>query len=238
MNLVLFEKEELSLELPFRDERGKHLRKVLKLNQGDQFRAGVVNGFMGVSTIEKIETDAYILSHDFQVSPPPPFPIHLLCGTPRPNSVKRIVKDATTMGVASINFLHSDLGEKSYRTSHIWSENTLRELLKQGASQAYSTWLPPINQFDSLEMSLTALEGKQIIAFDNTPESQKLSSFSPNENHDVVLCIGSERGWSDRERDLFNNNRIKAFSLGQRVMRTDTAFIASLSLIQNKLDLV
>jgi RsmE family RNA methyltransferase len=43
----------------------------------------------------------------------------------------------------------------------------------------------------------------------------------------AVLAIGSERGWSDRERDLFAVSGFARLSLGTRALRTETACIAA-----------
>jgi 16S rRNA U1498 N3-methylase RsmE len=41
----------------------------------------------------------------------------------------------------------------------------------------------------------------------------------------LVLAIGPERGWSERERRLFQEAGFGAFGLGRRILRTETACI-------------
>jgi RsmE family RNA methyltransferase len=43
----------------------------------------------------------------------------------------------------------------------------------------------------------------------------------------VVLAIGAERGWSDRERDLLEEAGFLRLSLGDRALRTETACVAA-----------
>ena len=40
-----------------------------------------------------------------------------------------------------------------------------------------------------------------------------------------VVAIGPEGGWNSFEIKLFDNAGFKAFSLGERILRTDTAVI-------------
>ena len=47
----------------------------------------------------------------------------------------------------------------------------------------------------------------------------------------VVLAIGSERGWSAKERDQFRGHGFRLAHLGQRPLRTETAAIASVSIV-------
>ena len=49
MNIILLEEGEDFL--PFADERAKHIRKVLHLQAGDSFKAGIINGFQGMAEI-------------------------------------------------------------------------------------------------------------------------------------------------------------------------------------------
>jgi RsmE family RNA methyltransferase len=51
----------------------------------------------------------------------------------------------------------------------------------------------------------------------------------------VVLAIGPERGWSDRERQLFAAAGFTRLSLGPRALRTETACTAALVLVMEKL---
>ena len=52
----------------------------------------------------------------------------------------------------------------------------------------------------------------------------------------VVLAIGSERGWSPDERDLFRQNDFVLADLGERPLRTETATIAAISVVSAELE--
>lgn len=56
-----------------------------------------------------------------------------------------------------------------------------------------------------------------------------------SENQKVVAAIGSERGWTDKERQLLRDSGFKICSMGSRVMRTETAATVSASIILSKL---
>jgi len=49
----------------------------------------------------------------------------------------------------------------------------------------------------------------------------------------IVALVGPEGGWSDDELDILNAFGCQAISLGPRVLRTETAAIAAITLIQN-----
>jgi len=51
----------------------------------------------------------------------------------------------------------------------------------------------------------------------------------------VVLAIGSERGWTDHEREFLKNAGFLRLSLGSRALRTETACIAAAVLAIEKI---
>ena len=70
----------------------------------------------------------------------------------------------------------------------------------------------------------------QRICLDNYEATCRLREAA--EGHaEVVLAIGSERGWSAKERDQFRGHGFRLAHLGQRPLRTETAAIASVSIV-------
>jgi 16S rRNA (uracil1498-N3)-methyltransferase len=52
-------------------------------------------------------------------------------------------------------------------------------------------------------------------------------------NQNICLFIGPEGGFSDQEFDFFLKNKLKMFSLGNHVIRAETAAIAATSQVIN-----
>ena len=51
----------------------------------------------------------------------------------------------------------------------------------------------------------------------------------------VTIAIGGERGWSKSERDSLREYEFVLTDLGPRVLRTETACIAAVSIIKSQL---
>jgi RsmE family RNA methyltransferase len=51
----------------------------------------------------------------------------------------------------------------------------------------------------------------------------------------VVVAVGSERGWSGRERDLLERAGFARLSLGKRALRTETACVIAAALAMEKI---
>ncbi|MCL2763593.1 MAG: 16S rRNA (uracil(1498)-N(3))-methyltransferase [Treponema sp.] len=65
-----------------------------------------------------------------------------------------------------------------------------------------------------------------LIAADNVRPEGALSRMT-HTKRPVVLAIGSERGWTDREREILEGNGFLRLSLGSRALRTETACVAA-----------
>ena len=54
----------------------------------------------------------------------------------------------------------------------------------------------------------------------------------------IYAAIGSERGWTDNERELFEKEGFAPCSLGERVLRTETAATVATTLIMQSLEIL
>jgi len=120
-------------------------------------------------------------------------------------------------------FTGTELGEKSYLSSKLWKNEKYREQVLEGAQQGESTLLPEIRRFHSLKQCLAALEGGENRAvLDNNEFQSTISCYRPEEGR-IVMAIGSERGWTEKERVELKSSGFTLLSMGSRVLRTETA---------------
>ena len=257
VNLILFESHELGKALPRRDERSIHLLKVLHKKTGDTFDAGILGGQRGSGAIEKINLDGSILvSLRVNEDPPPRLPIRVAVGFPRPIQIRRLLRELSSLGVEAVELVGTELGEKSYRDTKLLGDGGGRTALIEGAMQSRDTTIPELAAFARLEdwlrertwekpprsapdaaSSQNALNARPIpllIAADNVRPEGALSRLS-HSRRPVVLAIGSERGWTDRERDLLETAGFLRLSMGSRALRTETACIAAVILAMEKI---
>ena len=121
MNLILFEASEIAAPLPSADPRAVHLVAVLRRKPGESFDAGIVNGSRGKGIIESIESGDVAFRFEPLAEPAPPDPIDLLVALPRPQTARKILGEATSLGVASLRFFRPEKGEPSYASSTLWT---------------------------------------------------------------------------------------------------------------------
>jgi len=239
MNIILF--DDIPKFISITDPRGRHLKKVLRVQRGDTFRAGLVNGPLGEirvltvngggSEAEEAGSGSVGTKEGYEVEwretgpAVEPWPLSLIVGFVRPISAKRILREAASLGVGRLIFTVTDTGERSYREANLWKGREWREYLVNGLQTAGATVLPDLLLTGGVEEAVRWAEnndGSARFVLDNISPEVSLAGLNLKAR-EVVLAVGSERGWSSRERRIFGEAGFESVGLGGRVLRTETA---------------
>lgn len=236
MNLILFSKTEFShtfaaVTLSAADRRAVHIRKVLKSAVGDRLRVGIIDGKTGTAEITDIDSDGNIsLVTEFDKEPPDPW-FDILLAMPRPKVMHRLWAELAALGVGRIILTNAAKVEKFYFDNHWLSEDAWRPLLLEGLEQCGATTVPEVmvrRQFKPFiqdEIPVLYQDNIKLIAhphFDTDGQRITVESNGPR----PLVAIGPEGGWTEFELKLFDEAGFLPLSLGDRVLRTDTACVA------------
>ncbi len=239
MNIILFSPAEVELPLSRRDPRARHILEVLRRAPGGKFDAGLINGPRGKATLQAMTDVALVLSYEWAEPPPPLAPIRLIVGLPRPQTARDILREGAALGVAAMDFVLTARADPGYGRSSLWASGEWEKLLVAGAAQAYCTRLPAVQHGRSLSETIAALPAECArVALDNYESPGALSGLSLAGHPAVALALGAERGWSPAERALLRAQGFAFAHLGKRILRTETACIAAVTLLKAKLGLL
>ena len=255
VNIVLFEEGELASPLPLCDHRVKHIQKILKKGVGDSFDAGIVNGAAGTAEIRSVSPQGMEFCFEASGDGKPLHPVTMIIGFPRPIQLKRLLRDIASLGVSQVHLCGTELGEKSYLKATLSQPEELTAMLKDGSIQAKSTHVPQVFVHQDVASCLDFVAGNDSIrvagnprihvALDNIEPTASLqgflsSKFSADEvkRAGVVAAIGSERGWTDNERQLFRKKGFTLCSMGERVLRTETAATTAVAIILSNMEIL
>ena len=255
VNIVLFEEGELASPLPLCDHRVKHIQKILKKGVGDSFDAGIVNGVAGTAEIRSVSPQGMEFRFEASGDGKPLHPVTMIIGFPRPIQLKRLLRDIASLGVSQVHLCGTELGEKSYLKATLSQPEELTAMLKDGSIQAKSTHVPQVFVHQDVASCLDFVAGNPrihvtgnpriYVALDNIEPTASLqgflsSKFSADEvkRAGVVAAIGSERGWTDNERQLFRKKGFTLCSMGERVLRTETAATTAVAIILSNMEIL
>ncbi|MBI3884731.1 MAG: RNA methyltransferase [Opitutae bacterium] len=233
MNLILFTPADLGRPLPRSDPRARHLLGVLRRGPGDQFDCGLVNGPRGKGTLVAADAAALTLTFAWGEAPAPADPITLVVGLPRPQTARDVLRDATTLGVAALHFVLTEKTDPGYAQSTLWHSGEWHRHVRAGAEQAFDTRVPAVTHGLSLAAALAALPpcGTRL-ALDPYEAAAPLAQCHIISDASVVLALGPERGWGAADRALLREHGFALVHLGARVLRTETAVAAALTLVK------
>ena len=231
MNIILFETPDIA-SLPRSDPRAVHLLGTLKKTVGDEFDAGVFNDAIGKGRITSLDDSIVGLEFTWTGVPPPPDPIVLIVGLPRPQTARRILSECTSLGLSAIHFIKTENGDPGYHQSRLWRSDEWRNYVVGGAQQAFTTHLPEVTVSRTLaEVIETNAAVESRVALDNYEALKPLSSAAIS--LPVLVALGSERGWSAGERDLLRDKGFTMAHLGQPVLRLETACVAAVAIVKS-----
>lgn len=249
MNICLFSPNEINSPISKKDERANHIIKILHKTEGDTFDAGIINGKAGIAKITKIdENNIYFdfepFSDEEKAKGKELFPLTFIIGFPRPIQLRRLFRDVAGLGVKKIILTGTELGEKSYMESNDIKDGKAEKMLLDGTIQAASTHVPELVFVKTLKEAVAICNDESEIqilkvGLDNRRAKRSLSFWVENcdfsKNKKIVAAIGSERGWTDKERDFLEANGFELCSMGTRVLRTETATTVACSIILDRL---
>ena len=237
MNLILFEATELAQPLPRADRRARHILEVLRRVPGETFDVGLVNGARGKATLTAVGAGELTLEFAWSDSATTPPPYSLIVGLARPQTARDILRDATSLGVAAIHFVTTNHSEPSYARSTLWTTGEWRRHVLTGAEQAFDPQIPVVSFGDSLEAAIGRVPAPPLairLALDNYEAASALSAVDLTGTRHAVVALGAERGWSGGEREILRQRGFSLVHLGTRVLRTEVACIAALSILRAK----
>lgn len=205
----------------------RHIHHVLAPQIGDTLKIGELSGNMGVATVAKLDTNHCVLTNVvLDKYPPVKLDLSVIVALPRPKVLRRLVLDMTAMGVGHIVFINSYRTDKSYWGSPLLTR--LDEFVLDGLQQGIDSIPPKI----SLAKRFKPFVQDELPSLISTPHSALVAHpYAPvhfNEQiatHGLpkVLIIGAEGGFIPYEIELLASVGVGAVSVGERILRTESA---------------
>ncbi len=239
MNRIILTADELHPDgtVTLTDARAEHIRTVLKARVGDDVRTGVLNGLIGTSRVERLEEQAVVLRTQHGEQAPEPW-FDVILAAPRPKVLKRLWPQLAALGAGRIVILNAFKVEKCYFSSQWLDPAYYTPLLMEGLMQAGTTRLPEVQikqrfkPFMEDELHGCFPNALRLLAHPGEAAGQDWTLAAGQR---PLLAVGPEGGWTDYELDMFLTRGFTPFSLGSRPLRTDTATIALVAVMEERL---
>ena len=212
----------------------RHLTSALRMNSGQLVT--LFNGQGGEYTAELVEAKkgkAKVSIKSFDgVDRESNLSIHLAIGISRGERMDLIVQKATELGVSEITPLFTEhcevklSGDRLEKKVGHWQQVAI-----SACEQSQRNTVPLVNKPKKLEQWQASCDASLKLVLHHRTKSSLTDT--PRPSAEVALLIGPEGGLSEREIEQAITLDFSPLALGPRVLRTETAPLAAIAILQS-----
>jgi 16S rRNA (uracil1498-N3)-methyltransferase len=219
--------EKIVKEIRINDEKLLHQwLKVFRFKTSD--RIIVFNGgdseYEGYFKILSKDEAVLVIDKERKIEKPTDIELHLFQSIIKKDNFELIVEKCTEIGASAFHPIISERSEKKNLNIE-----RLNKIAKEASEQSGKTTLPKIFEPEDLKKAISDFDG-ELFTLDFDGEYLK-DIFSSDKNKKIGILIGPEGGWTENEKDFFEDRKIRSISLGSQILRAETAVISVSALI-------
>jgi 16S rRNA (uracil1498-N3)-methyltransferase len=205
-----------------------HLARVLRARVGQQFDI-VAGDLVHHGTITAVSPERVEFSLADVVGSGSSTDISMLLAIFKFDRFEWAIEKCTELGVSKIvpviaRRTDAHLAQAAQKRAERW-----RRIALEASQQSRRTSPPEIVDPMKLKEAVTLSFTTKVLLAENEKKVVLRDLFSEEIELPLVLAVGPEGGWSDEEVKLFEMNGWRSASLGDTILRAETAAIASLA---------
>jgi len=224
-------------ELP--EEEARHVVRVLRLKPGDEIF--LMDGQGSYYQAEITTTTGHRCFYRVLEKLPQECDwngrIHLAIAPTKLNDrIEWLAEKATEIGIDELSFLNCQFSERS-----VIKVDRIRKIVISAVKQSHKAWCPVVNEImDFRKFILQPREGLKFICHCYDENDVEEGSEKPylldllNGEEDATVLVGPEGDFSIQEVRLALENGYQSVSLGRSRLRTETAGLMAVSMMQIK----
>ena len=216
------------------EKESHHVISVLRLKENDQLTLTDGQGTIYKAIIDKAHKKAVkgeILSKEY-IKQDKNFKIHLALPLIKNNRFKIALEKSVELGIDELTPIKFD---KSVKSSI--NHDKLLSLIHSACKQSMRAYFPKLNKVknftewdDNQSINIVSL-----IDAEKTIVGQLNNIKSISKNKKINLIVGPEGDFSDNEKKIINEKNFIKVNLGRTILRTETAIVSLISIINELL---
>ncbi len=214
-------------------EDAKHISKVLRLDVGSLITVCDGNGtdfLCEIDRVEKNEVHAIIKSKERNLAEPKT-KITLYQGVPKAGKMETIVQKCTELG--AVNFVPVSFNRCVAKMENDSKIDRLNKVAEEASKQSGRGIIPTVFRqisFDKL-LDILPTHGAIIVPYESEENLSLKDALKNIVCDDIAVIIGPEGGFEKEEVEALTNEGAYVVTLGNRILRTETAGMATISMI-------
>ena len=220
-----------------------HISNVLRMKMGEELWISDGSKYEYRCTIESFEPDEVLLHIVYSQEPEYELPcrIYLFQGLPKADKMELIIQKAVELGAYEIIPVETKRcvvkldGRKSAKKTVRW-----QQIAESAAKQSKRMLIPNVHEVLTFREALKYAESMDIrlvpyeLARGMQETKEILAGIEPGQS--VGIFIGPEGGFEEKEIEAAIEGGAKPITLGRRILRTETAGLAILSVLMFQLE--
>jgi 16S rRNA (uracil1498-N3)-methyltransferase len=213
-------------------EHAAHLSRTLRARVGQEFEV-VCDGQVRHATVASVLDERVEFALGEEIAANAAIPITLLLAVFKFDRMEWAIEKCTELNVASVVPVIARRTEKHLALAADKRVERWRRIAREASEQARRTAPPEIADPAKLSAALEAKADLRIVLAESEREAH-LSEIlrARQELQSLAVAIGPEGGWTLDELQLFEKSGWIAASLGDTILRAETAAIAALAVAQ------
>jgi 16S rRNA (uracil1498-N3)-methyltransferase len=212
----------------------RHLTQVLRVEAGQRYEISD-NRQIYLAEVE-LARKQHVVFRVIETlpEPEPRAPITLIASLIKFERLELMLEKATELGVGAIQLVRAERSEKGLEIAAPKRMERWRRIMLESSQQSRRARLPelagpaPLKQVLNLHADYRLFLDEERTGI---PILKSLAGLQPGQH--VAVLIGPEGGWPDHERAAAQDAGWLSVSLGPHVLRTETAAIAALSVVNS-----
>jgi 16S rRNA (uracil1498-N3)-methyltransferase len=211
-------------------EEARHLTQVLRVEVGQMFELSDNHSlYLGeIDTARKSQVRFRIIER--LPHPEPETPVHLLVALFKFDRLELLLEKATELGVTSVKFIRADRSEKGLERAAEKRIERWRRIAVEASQQSRRLHLPELYEPVRLKEALQT-QAESRLFLDEERSGLPLIDALKAPAASVALMVGPEGGWADHERAEARDAGWAWISMGEHILRAETAAISALAVV-------
>lgn len=213
--------------------RFHHLVRVLRVKAGEPLEVFDGKGMAFPAQLSDLGANAATLTLAAGSPQPPPPRITLVQGLPKAEKLELVLQKGTELGAAAFAPVFSERCVIKPSGREETKVQRWQRIVEEAARQCGRADVPPVHAPRPLVDAVRALAGAVVLVLDEEEEALPLSAAVSTAlpSQPLALVIGPEGGLSRAEVAALVQLGAMPVTLGRRVLRTETAALAALSVL-------
>jgi len=208
----------------------RHLTQVLRVEAGQLFEISD-NRSVYLAEIESTRKSQVKFRVLEQLpDPPQETPVHLIAALFKFDRLEMMLEKATELGVTSVHFVRAERSDKGLEKAGEKRIERWRRIVLEASQQSRRLRLPELHEPVKLRDALGLPASRRLFLDEDRSGVSVLESIGEGVQS-VALMVGPEGGWADHERQVAREAGWTSVSLGDRILRAETAAITALAVV-------